>query len=822
MSNTLTVQKKTYRVVLARRGPQGAPGTGGGGGSGSGYGGTSTTSNTIGTGTKTFTTQSGLAYAVGSRVRAINAASDWLEGNVTSYAGTTLVISADLTSGSGSSSSWSFSIAGVRGATGAAGADGAAGAAGANGAGYGGTSTTSVSVGTFVPKIFTTQAGLAWANGVRVRAYSSGSGEYMDGFVGSYSGTTLSMYPDRASGSGTHTDWTFFIVGEVGPTGPTGATGATGSTGATGPAGPAPSGTGLVSVSGGVLDTPTTLRARVAADPANLRSDLGLGTSSTLNVPSSGNAASGEVVKGSDTRLTDSRTPSTHAASHASAGGDPITIAQSQVTNLTTDLAGKAASSHTHAASDITSGTMASARLGSGTANSTTFLRGDSTWQSIPGGGDALVASPLSQFASTTSAQLAGVISDETGTGALVFGTTPTIATPVISGGLTASGSGSNNFSGSTGAFQSSSGANTLNGAVTINDATTPSLTTAAGKTNTGFVQVNGKTSGALKLLPADATAQTITLATDAQTTGAATVTIPDMAGKSDTLVFLARAQTLTNKTLTSPTLTTPALGTPASGTLTSCTGLPISTGVSGLGTGVATFLATPTSANLAAAVTNETGSGALVFATSPTLVTPVLGTPSSGTLTSCTGLPLTTGVTGTLPVGNGGTGVATTTAYSIILSGTTATGAWKADLGPGTAGQILRAGGAGAYPTWSTFSEVIEFAVGNETSAMTVGQALTWRARYAFTLTAVRASVTTAPTGSTIIFDVKKNGTTIFSTKPSIDASEKTTVTAATASVLSTTSFADDDEVTIHVDQIGSSTAGAGPKVAFYITRSL
>ena len=65
-------------------------------------------------------------------------------------------------------------------------------------------------------------------------------------------------------------------------------------------------------------------------------------------------------------------------------------------------------------------------------------------------------------------------------------------------------------------------------------------------------------------------------------------------------------------------------LGTPSSGTLTNATGLPISTGVSGLGTGVATFLATPSSANLAAAVTDETGSGVLVFATSPTLATSV------------------------------------------------------------------------------------------------------------------------------------------------------------------------------------------------------
>ncbi len=75
----------------------------------------------------------------------------------------------------------------------------------------------------------------------------------------------------------------------------------------------------------------------------------------------------------------------------------------------------------------------------------------------------------------------------------------------------------------------------------------------------------------------------------------------------------------------TSPSFTTPLLGTPTSGTLTNCTGLPVSTGVSGLGTGVATFLGTPSSANLAAAVTDETGSGSLVFGTSPSLTTPAL-----------------------------------------------------------------------------------------------------------------------------------------------------------------------------------------------------
>ncbi len=129
--------------------------------------------------------------------------------------------------------------------------------------------------------------------------------------------------------------------------------------------------------------------------------------------------------------------------------------------------------------------------------------------------------------------------------------------------------------------------------------------------------------------------------------------------------MVLSTSPTLTTATLTTATLTTPNIGTPSAGVLTSCTGLPMTTGVTG----------TLPVANGGTGVTTSTGSGNNVLSTSPTLTTatlttPNIGTPSAGVLTSCTGLPMTTGVTGTLPVANGGTGVTSSTGTtSVVLS---------------------------------------------------------------------------------------------------------------------------------------------------------
>jgi hypothetical protein len=153
----------------------------------------------------------------------------------------------------------------------------------------------------------------------------------------------------------------------------------------------------------------------------------------------------------------------------------------------------------------------------------------------------------------------------------------------------------------------------------------------------------------------------------------------------------------------TNATLATPILGTPQSGTLTNCTGLPVSTGISGLGTGVATFLATPSSANLRTVVTDETGTGALVFANTPTLVTPVLGV---ATATSVNKMAITAPATSsTLAVADGKT---FTVNHSLTLAGTDTT----TMTFPATSATIARTDAAQAFTGSQTFNGAIIGAV--------------------------------------------------------------------------------------------------------------
>lgn len=226
------------------------------------------------------------------------------------------------------------------------------------------------------------------------------------------------------------------------------------------------------------------------------------------------------------------------------------------------------------------------------------------------------------------------------------------------------------------------------------------------GTTGTGAVVLAG--SPALTGTPTFAGSSSGTTGLKASATASGTLTLP---AATDTLIGKATTDTLTNKTYdtagtgnsfkingtaitavtgsgsvvlaTSPTLVTPALGTPSSGTLTNCTGYVVGN-ISGLGTGVATFLATPSSANLAAAVTDETGSGALVFATSPALVTPTLGVASA---TSINKVAITApAASATLTIANTKT---LTVSNTLTLAGTDST----TMTFPGTSSTVLTTG---------------------------------------------------------------------------------------------------------------------------------
>lgn len=173
------------------------------------------------------------------------------------------------------------------------------------------------------------------------------------------------------------------------------------------------------------------------------------------------------------------------------------------------------------------------------------------------------------------------------------------------------------------------------------------------------------------------------------------------------------------------------------------------------------------------------------------------------------------------------------TDAIGVSVQGYDADTAAIAALSPSNDDIIQRKAGAWTNRTiaqlvsdiGTTVNSVQSFVIAcsDEATALTTGTAkVTFRMPYAFTVSAVRASVTTAPTGGTLLtVDINEAGASILSTKLTFDASEKTTTTAATPAVISDTSLADDAEITIDIDAVGSTIAGAGLKVYIIGTRT-
>jgi hypothetical protein len=249
----------------------------------------------------------------------------------------------------------------------------------------------------------------------------------------------------------------------------------------------------------------------------------------------------------------------------------------------------------------------------------------------------------------TTSAAVRSLISDETGAGAMVFADTPTLVTPNIGAATGTSLVASAQLA--AGTYVSVGGTVASTGSVRLTDEST--IYGISGGTNYRLLyfssgQLNLGESGAginalvcygqssISLAIGSATVVRVTSSglqindgggqyyTFAPSNIAAdrTITLPLLTG-NDTLVTEAFAQTLTSKTIngSSNTITNVSLTTGVTGTLPVGNG---GTGITSLGAGVATFLGTPSSANLAACVTGETGSaGGLVFSSSPTISSP-------------------------------------------------------------------------------------------------------------------------------------------------------------------------------------------------------
>jgi hypothetical protein len=189
-------------------------------------------------------------------------------------------------------------------------------------------------------------------------------------------------------------------------------------------------------------------------------------------------------------------------------------------------------------------------------------------------------------------------------------------------------------------------------------------------------------------------------------------------------------------------------------------------------------------------------------------------GDPQELTVTSPLTISGTAVELGTVGVANGGTGQTTYTNGQLLIGNTTGNTLAKATL---TAGYHMNVtNGAGSITLATAIDTMcMVIACSDETSDLTTGTAkVTFRAPFKMKVTAVRLNVNTSPAGASVIVNIKEAGNTLFSVKPQVDAGQLTSTSAPT---FSDTDLADNAEMTIDIDQVGSSTAGKGLKVHIY-----